>query len=76
MAEFRKLTEDVYPFLQPPLIWYSSAGVGLFGTLSSFVAVWFLRPDAAAKESETKVLLQEVKAVREKLARQKSDNSV
>ncbi len=27
MAEFRKLTEDVYAFLRPPLIWYSSAGV-------------------------------------------------
>jgi glyoxylase-like metal-dependent hydrolase (beta-lactamase superfamily II) len=27
MPEFRKLAEDVYAFLQPPLIWYSSAGV-------------------------------------------------
>ncbi len=27
MTEFRRLTEDVYAFLQPPLIWYSSAGV-------------------------------------------------
>src|SRR5512137_1379616 len=27
MAEFRKLAEDVYAFLQPPLICYSSAGV-------------------------------------------------
>ena len=27
MAEFRKLAKDVYVFLQPPLVWYSSAGV-------------------------------------------------
>ncbi len=27
MAEFRRLAMDVYAFLQPPLIWYSSAGV-------------------------------------------------
>jgi glyoxylase-like metal-dependent hydrolase (beta-lactamase superfamily II) len=27
MPEFRKLAKDVYAFLQPPLIWYSSAGV-------------------------------------------------
>lgn len=27
MAEFRKLAKDVYVFLQPPLIGYSSAGV-------------------------------------------------
>ena len=27
MAEFRQLARDVYVFLQPPLIWYSSAGV-------------------------------------------------
>ncbi len=27
MPEFRRLAKDVYVFLQPPLIWYSSAGV-------------------------------------------------
>jgi glyoxylase-like metal-dependent hydrolase (beta-lactamase superfamily II) len=27
MPEFRKLAKNVYAFLQPPLIWYSSAGV-------------------------------------------------
>ncbi len=27
MPEFRKLAKDVYVFLQPPLIWYSSSGV-------------------------------------------------
>ena len=27
MPEFRKLAKDVYAFLQPPLVWYSSAGV-------------------------------------------------
>ena len=27
MPEFRRLAKDVYAFLQPPLIWYSSAGV-------------------------------------------------
>ncbi|MGE5259017.1 MAG: MBL fold metallo-hydrolase [Hyphomicrobiales bacterium] len=30
MSEFRKLAKDVYAFLQPPLIWYSSAG-GVIG---------------------------------------------
>ena len=27
MSEFRKLARDVYVFLQPPLVWYSSSGV-------------------------------------------------
>jgi glyoxylase-like metal-dependent hydrolase (beta-lactamase superfamily II) len=27
MHEFRKLTDGVYAFLQPPLVWYSSVGV-------------------------------------------------
>ena len=27
MREFRKLAKDVYAFLQPPLVWYSSSGV-------------------------------------------------
>ena len=27
MAEFRTLARDVYVFLQPPLVWYSSAGI-------------------------------------------------
>jgi len=27
MSEFRKLAKDVYAFLQPPLVWYSSSGV-------------------------------------------------
>src|SRR5512139_1158441 len=27
MAEFRQLAKGVYAFLQPPLIWHSSAGV-------------------------------------------------
>jgi len=27
MTEFRRLAEGVYAFLQPPLVWYSSAGV-------------------------------------------------
>ncbi len=27
MPEFRRLAKDVYAFLQPPPIWYSSAGV-------------------------------------------------
>jgi cyclase len=27
MPEFRQLAEDVYAFVQPPLVWYSSAGV-------------------------------------------------
>ncbi len=31
MAEFRKLAKDVYAFLQPPLICYSSAGVIIGG---------------------------------------------
>ena len=27
MPKFRKLANDVYTFLQPPLVWYSSAGI-------------------------------------------------
>ena len=36
MPEFRKLTKDVYAFLQPPLVWYSSAGV-IIGDLDAIV---------------------------------------
>ncbi len=27
MPEFRQLAKEVYAFVQPPLVWYSSAGV-------------------------------------------------
>jgi len=37
MAEFRELTGDVYAFLQPPLIWYSSAGVIIMSFRSIFI---------------------------------------
>ncbi len=41
------------------------AGVGLFGTLSGFVAAWFLRPEQAQQESELQVLTEEIRRLRE-----------
>lgn len=45
------------------------AGVGLFGTLSGFVAAWFLAPDAEKQESELARLTAEVAALREEVVR-------
>lgn len=41
-----------------------SAGVGLFGTFSGFVAAWFLRPAAARETSEMGDLREEVAGLR------------
>jgi voltage-gated potassium channel len=40
------------------------AGVGLFGTLSGFIAAWFLRPAQGAQESELQSLLSELRSLR------------
>lgn len=36
------------------------AGVGLFGTLSGFIASWFLTPGDAQRENELQLLRTEV----------------
>ena len=41
-----------------------SAGVGLFGTFSAFLAAWFLKPDERAEESELRALREEIAALR------------
>lgn len=52
------------------------AGVGLFGTLSGFVASWFLSPGEAAQESELAGLRREVRELRDLVAgRTRSDSS-
>ncbi len=40
------------------------AGVGLFGTLSGFVAAWFLTPETEKQESEIARLTAEIRALR------------
>ena len=40
------------------------AGVGLFGTISGFIAAWFLRPEREAQESETQTVLAELRSLR------------
>jgi voltage-gated potassium channel len=44
------------------------AGVGLFGTLSGFVASWFLSPGEEAQESELAALRRELRELRELVA--------
>lgn len=41
------------------------AGVGLFGTLSGFVASWFLAPGEKKQENEVEQLRQEIRSLRE-----------
>lgn len=41
-----------------------TAGVGLFGTFSGFVASWFLAPTEAQQESEYQQLRQEIASLR------------
>src|SRR5512139_3562375 len=62
MAEFRKLAKDVYAFLQPPLIWYSSAGV-IIGDRDVIVV------DSLANADMTEGLLAEIRRVTEKPVR-------
>jgi voltage-gated potassium channel len=52
-----------------------SAGVGLFGTFSGFVASWFLRPERQAQESEIHTLIEEVRRLREMLESQEKDGA-
>jgi voltage-gated potassium channel len=40
------------------------AGVGLFGTVSGFVAAWFLSPTERAKDSELAMLREEIKELK------------
>lgn len=42
-------------------------GVGLFGTLSGFVASWFLKPQEEAQDSDLAVLIREVRELRARI---------
>ncbi len=62
MTEFSRLAEDVYAFLQPPLIWFSSAGV-IIGDRDVIVV------DSLANADMTEGLLAEIRRVTEKPVR-------
>jgi voltage-gated potassium channel len=47
-----------------------TAGIGLFGAFSGFVASWFLKPSRQESEGELQELRAEVRAIRELLERQ------
>lgn len=53
-----------------------TAGVGLFGTLSGFVAAWFLAPDAAKQESELASLAEEIRLLRASLDPVRTDDEI
>lgn len=59
MPEFRKLAKDVYAFLQPPLVWYSSAGV-IIGDRDVIVV------DSLTNAAMTQSLLAEIRRVTDK----------
>src|SRR5512144_1994686 len=59
MPEFRKLAKDVYTFLQPPLVWYSSAGV-IIGDRDVIVV------DSLTNAAMTQSLLAEIRRVTDK----------
>ncbi len=59
MTEFRKLAKDVYVFLQPPLICYSSAGV-IIGDRDVIVV------DSLTNAAMTRDLLTEIRRVTDK----------
>jgi glyoxylase-like metal-dependent hydrolase (beta-lactamase superfamily II) len=59
MPEFQKLAKDVYVFLQPPLIWYSSAGV-IIGVRDVIVV------DSLTNTAMTQSLLAEIRRVTDK----------
>ena len=50
-----------------------TAGVGLFGTFSGFVAAWFLEPEAKKGENERESLRQELVAIRQLLEKKSSE---
>ncbi|HOO78504.1 MAG TPA: MBL fold metallo-hydrolase [bacterium] len=56
MPEFRKLAKNVYAFVQPPLIWHSTAGVILRDR--DVVVV-----DSLANEAMTRALLGEIRKI-------------
>ena len=56
MAEFRRLAKDLYVFLQPPLIWYSNAGV-IIGDREVIVV------DSLTNAAMTQRLLAEIRQV-------------
>jgi len=62
MSELRKLAKDVYVFLQPPLICYSSAGV-IIGDRDVIVV------DSLTNADMTRSLLTEIRRVTDKLVR-------
>jgi len=62
MTEFRKLAQDVYVFLQPPLICYSSAGV-IIGDRDVIVV------DSLTNATMTESLLAEIRRVTDKPVR-------
>ncbi len=45
-------------------------GIGLFGTLSGFVASWFLKPQEDAQSSEMSLLLAEIREIKAQLQAQ------
>ena len=59
MPEFRELAKDVYAFLQPPLVWYSSAGV-IIGDRDVIVV------DSLTNAAMTESLLAEIRRVTDK----------
>jgi len=59
MAEFRQLAKGVYAFLQPPLIWHSSAGV-IVGDRDVIVV------DSLANAAMTESLRAEIRRVTNK----------
>ncbi len=59
MHEFRRLAKDVYAFLQPPLICYSSAGV-IIGDRDVIII------DSLTNEAMTRSLLAEIRQVTDK----------
>ena len=59
MSEFRKLAKGVYVFLQPPLVWYSSAGV-IIGDRDVIVV------DSLTNVAMTRILLAEIRRVTDK----------
>jgi cyclase len=59
MYEFKKLAENVYVFVQPALIWYSTAGV-IVGDRDIVVV------DSLTNEEMTRSLLEEIRKVTDK----------
>ncbi len=59
MSEFRKLAKDVYVFLQPPLVWYSSSGI-IVGDRDVIVV------DSLTNATMAESLLAEIRGVTER----------